>query len=69
MKEISFQCSPRQAKDDDFISSKIKSLLNLNIEDKIYFEWHKRSVDARKKNVKINRNRFRESKETINSYF
>ena len=54
MKEISFQCSPRQAKDDDFISSKIKSLLNLNIEDKIYFEWHKRSVDARKKNVKIN---------------
>ena len=54
MKEISFQCSPRQAKDDDFISSKIKSLLNLNIEDKIYFEWHKRSIDARKKNVKIN---------------
>lgn len=54
MQEVSFQCSPEQAKDDDFISKKIKSILNLNTEDTIYFEWHKRSIDARKKKVKIN---------------
>lgn len=54
MQEISFQCTPEQAKDDEFISNKIKSILNLNTGDSIYFEWKKRSIDARKKKVKIN---------------
>ena len=54
MQEISFQCSPEQAKDNAFITHKIRSVLNLNTEDKVYFEWHKRSIDARKKKVKIN---------------
>lgn len=54
MQEISFQCSPEQSKDNAFIEYKIRSILNLNSEDKVYFEWHKRSIDARKKKVKVN---------------
>ena len=54
MEELQFQCSPEQAKDADFITITLKSLLNLNSDEKIYYKWHKRSIDARKKKVKIN---------------
>ena len=54
MEELQFQCSPEQAKDDEFISTKIKSLLKLNSDADVYYTWYKRSIDARKKNVKIN---------------
>lgn len=54
MEELQFQCSPEQAKDDEFISTKIKSLLKLNSDAEVYYTWHKRSIDARKKNIKIN---------------
>ena len=54
MEELQFQCSPEQAKDDEFISTKIKSLLKLNTDAEVYYTWHKRSIDARKKNIKIN---------------
>ena len=54
MQEIRFQCSPEEAKNDDFLRKKIKSILKLDQSADLYFEWHKRSIDARKKKVKIN---------------
>ena len=54
MQEIRFQCSPEEAKNDDFLLKKIKSLLKLDQSADLYYEWHKRSIDARKKKVKIN---------------
>ena len=54
MQEIRFQCSPEEAKNDDFLQKKIKSLLKLDQNADLYFEWYKRSIDARKKKVKIN---------------
>ena len=43
MEEFQFQCSPEQAKDADFITITLKSLLNLNSDEKIYYKWHKRT--------------------------
>ena len=54
MQEIRFQCSPEEVKNDDFLLKKIKSLLKLDQSADLYYEWHKRSIDARKKKVKIN---------------
>ena len=54
MQEISFQCSPEQAKDNDFINGEIRTFLKLKTDDKVFYEWYKRSIDARKKKVKIN---------------
>lgn len=54
MKEISFQCSPEQAQDLFFLEKKIFEELQLKIDSKIDFRWKKRSIDARKKQIKIN---------------
>ena len=53
MQEISFLCSPEQATDDEYIRKRITSLLHIPSPRKLYFEWSKRSIDARKKKVKI----------------
>ena len=53
MQEISFLCSPEQAVDDQYILKRITSLLDISPSRKLHFEWNKRSIDARKKKVKI----------------
>lgn len=54
MQEISFQCSPEQAKDENYLRNKIHSLAGASEHQNVYFKWHKRSIDARKKKIKIN---------------
>lgn len=51
--EIQFQVSPEEAKDPDLLHSRIKFELNLK-NDNFSFRWKKRSIDARKKAIKIN---------------
>ena len=50
---IQFQVSPEQAKNSAFLKSRIQDILNLKTDD-FQFVWRKRSIDARKSNVKIN---------------
>jgi uncharacterized protein len=50
---IQFQVSPEQAKDEAFLKLKIKQELGLKNDD-FQFQWRKRSIDARKRIVKIN---------------
>lgn len=50
---VQFQVSPEQAKNEDFLRSRIKDELQISSE-KIQFIWRKRSIDARKANIKIN---------------
>ncbi len=50
---VQFQCTPEQAKDEQFLKKQIKRELNLKSDD-FTFEWRKRSIDARKRNIKIN---------------
>lgn len=54
MKEITFQCSPEEAYDIEFISNTLKRELGLSYEDPLYFKLKKRSIDARKRALKIN---------------
>jgi uncharacterized FAD-dependent dehydrogenase len=54
MQDIQFQCSPEEAKDEAFLLSKIKELGNVSPTSKIEFRWKKRSIDARKVQIKIN---------------
>jgi uncharacterized protein len=50
---ISFQVTPEEAKDEQFLRSRISSELQLGDKD-FEFVWRKRSIDARKVNIKIN---------------
>ncbi len=50
---LQFQMTPEQAKDDAYLRKRIAKELNLS-EDDFQFRWRKRSVDARKKAIKIN---------------
>ncbi len=50
---IQFQMTPEQAKDDPYIRKRIAKELHLQ-EDAFQFRWRKRSIDARKKAIKIN---------------
>lgn len=50
---IRFQCTPEQAKDDDFLAKKIGKEIG-KPPNEIEFEWHRRSIDARKRNIKVN---------------
>lgn len=54
MQEVSFQCSPEEAKDESALRNLLMHELNLSEEEKIDFRWKKRSIDARKKTIKIN---------------
>ena len=51
--QIQFQVTPEQAKDNDFLQKKIANELQLSDSD-FTFQWKKRSVDARKAQIKVN---------------
>ena len=48
MQEVSFQCSPEEAKDDTVLRNLILDELRLSKDTQIDFRWKKRSIDARK---------------------
>ncbi len=50
---VQFQIPLEEAKDDVFLREKIAEELNLNATD-FTFKWRKRSIDARKRQIKIN---------------
>jgi uncharacterized FAD-dependent dehydrogenase len=54
MQEVIFQCSPEEAKEESALRNLILKELQLSKETKIDFRWKKRSIDARKKVIKIN---------------
>ena len=56
MEEISFQCSPEEARNSEFISAKLKQEFVGDKDKKIYFQLKKRSIDSRKRSIKINLN-------------
>lgn len=56
MEEISFQCSPEEARNSEFISAKLKQEFVGEKDQKIYFLLKKRSIDSRKRTIKINLN-------------
>lgn len=51
--EVQFQILPEEASDDAFLKERIKSELHISSDD-FTFEWKKRSIDARKKIIKLN---------------
>lgn len=51
MKQVQFQATPEQAKDDQWLQRRIESELG---EKGIRFRWRKRSIDARKAQIKVN---------------
>lgn len=51
--KVQFQILPEQSKDDVFIRRKIQKELKLKTND-FHFYWHKRSIDARQKVIKMN---------------
>ncbi|TSJ42417.1 NAD(P)/FAD-dependent oxidoreductase [Fluviicola chungangensis] len=51
--QVQFQFSPEEAKDELFIRSAISRELNIPAGSFAY-KWHKRSIDARKRDIKIN---------------
>jgi len=53
MQEVQFQVTPERAKDDEFLRSRIAKELG-KAPDSFNFRWKKRSIDARKRNIKIN---------------
>ena len=54
MESISFQCSPEQAQDEQFIENKLRTDSGITYPKKIYYRWKKKSIDARGRNIKIN---------------
>ncbi len=53
MERIQFQVTPEQARDQQFLHRKIAKELGI-AESEFQYNWSKRSIDARKKNIKIN---------------
>jgi uncharacterized FAD-dependent dehydrogenase len=51
--QVQFQISVEEAKDKEFLRSKIAQELNLT-DNSFQFKWRKRSIDARKRQLKIN---------------
>ncbi len=51
--QVQFQISVEEAKDVDFIRERIAQELNLT-DDVFQYKWKKRSIDARKKQLKVN---------------
>jgi len=54
MQEVSFQCSPEEAKNELILRDLILNELKHSKDTQIDFRWKKRSIDARKKSIKIN---------------
>lgn len=50
---VQFQVTPEQAKDEVYLRKRIQRELNLETDDFV-FRWRKRSIDARKRQIKIN---------------
>jgi len=50
---VQFQMTPEQAKDETYLRKRIASQLNRSA-DSFQFRWRKRSIDARKRDIKIN---------------
>lgn len=53
IKVVDFIITPEQAKDTDFLQKLIQRELKIN-DNSFDFRWLKRSIDARKKQIKIN---------------
>jgi uncharacterized protein len=53
MKTFQFQVAPEQAKDNEFLKAKLAELSGVPV-DAVQFKWIKRSIDARKPQLKIN---------------
>ena len=51
-RSIQFQITPEQAKDDVYLYKRIQD--ELHLKEAFSFKWKKRSVDARKRQIKIN---------------
>ena len=51
--QVQFQATPEQAKDDSFLREKIKKELGL-VNDSFVYRWRRRSIDARKRQIKVN---------------
>jgi uncharacterized FAD-dependent dehydrogenase len=54
MEQIQFACSPEQAQDFAFLTTKIRKELKLKAQQQLHFRWKKRSIDARQRQIKIN---------------
>ena len=54
MEQIQFACSPEEAQDLAFLTTKIRKELNLKAKQQLHFRWKKRSIDARQRQIKIN---------------
>ena len=54
MQEITFQCSPEEAKNDNYLENYIRQSQQITAKDVVHFRWKKRSIDARKAQVKVN---------------
>ena len=53
MKEISFYVTPEQAKDDSYLKEVILKKIKLKASIPFQYKWHKRSIDARNKNIRV----------------
>jgi hypothetical protein len=53
MEQIQFACSPEQAQDLTFLTTKIRKELRLKPHQQLNFRWKKRSIDARQRQIKI----------------
>ena len=53
MKEISFYVTPEQAKNESYLKDLIAKKLQLDASVSFQFKWHKRSIDARNKNIRV----------------
>ncbi|MES2588207.1 MAG: FAD-binding protein [Bacteroidota bacterium] len=49
---LNFQLSPEEAQNDAFIRNLISK--ELKLKDDFFYKWHKKSIDARSRNIKIN---------------
>ena len=53
MIEVSFYCTPEQAKDKSYIEQAVFSKLKRKDLPVLQFKWFKRSIDARKNNIRF----------------
>ena len=53
LQTIQIQLTPEQAEDESFIRNSLAKELNV-YPDEFQFRWRKRSIDARKSNIKVN---------------
>ncbi|WP_343603849.1 FAD-dependent protein [Fluviicola sp.] len=52
--QVQFQFSPEEARDEVFIRAAISNELKLKKDAPFAYKWYKRSIDARKREIKIN---------------